>query len=186
MTEYRFYDHAYYTTAEFHADRAAAEHLAEDGHRLRLFISKGLIEATEAKQWIDFGAGNGGLLEITDIPDKRGVDFQPANVADARRRGRPVEHFDFIAADALPYAQVASLTEVLEHLDDPHSLLRRLDCDWLVASVPNNETPDRHWFGHTWGWDVAGFVTLIADAGFEVAAHVQMHNTQHVLARRPQ
>lgn len=184
MTEWRFHPDGYYASAEFHHDREAADHLHEDGHRLRLWLAKGLIEATEASTWLDLGCGNGGLLEITSMPAKRGFDFQPANVADAQANGRPVTYVDFVAEPELPYAEVVSLTEVLEHLDDPHGLLKRVRCRWLVASVPNGETPENHWFGHTWGWDGHGFVELLDTAGFELMVYVQSPGTQTALAAK--
>lgn len=184
MSEWRFDPSGYHSTLEFHEDREVADHVNQPGHQARMFVAKELIERTGATSWIDYGCGNGGLLLIAEIDTKEGFDFQPANVTDAQAKGLPVKYCNFVELDPLPYAEVVSLCEVLEHMDDPHGFLRRVGCRWLVASVPLNETPESHWFGHVWGWDPEGFVTMIIDAGFVVRRWTWTPGTQLVLAER--
>ena len=76
------------------------------------------------------------------------------------------------------------MTEVLEHLDDPHGLLRRVKSDYLVASVPVHET-ETDWDGkHCWVWDVEGFGELLFSNGWTPVETLFSPVSQTVLARR--
>lgn len=171
MTEYRFDTEDFYSSKEFHVDREAADHLHEEGHGARIRTVAGLVNAllqeigTE-KPLIDYGCGNGGLLSLLEGDDLLGLDFCRANVKQAHKLGRPVMFVDFTL---LPYkSEVAVLSEVLEHMVDPHGFLKRLDTKYLVASVPNGETPEQHYPYHLWGWDMEGFQKVLEDAGYEI------------------
>jgi hypothetical protein len=76
--------------------------------------------------------------------------------------------------DSIPAADVYVMTEVLEHLADPHRMVRRVHNRWahLIASSPWTETYDSHDECHAWAWDKEGYAKMIADAGFTV--HAQM------------
>ena len=174
MTEYRFEGQDHVATFEYHEHRALGDHL-HDIHRLRLDWTVKLLEDViqqitgPVDSWIDYGCGQGGLLELAAelIPNGRGFDFMPANVADAEKHGRPVTYLNLAEPVLLPYSQLATATEVLEHLDDPHNFLRRVQADWFVATCPAGDTPERHDDSHLWGWDTEGFEKLFVDSGWE-------------------
>ncbi len=171
MTEYRFDTEEFYSSEEFHVDREAADHLHEDGHGARIRTVAGLVNAlfqeigTE-KSLIDYGCGNGGLLSLLEGDDLLGLDFCRANVNQAVELGRPVVFSNFVETSYR--SDVAVLSEVLEHMVDPHGFLKDLQTTYLVASVPNGETPDSHYPYHLWGWDVEGFQKVLEGAGYEV------------------
>ena len=169
MAEYRFADTDYFATEEFHAEREAADHLHDAGHRERMHVAAGMVNRLVVDHNLttvtDYGCGNGGLLSLVRAPRIVGYDFCPANVEAAKELGRPVEHLDFTTAP-LQEADVAVMSEVLEHMNDPHGFLKRLQCHHLVASVPHGETDEDHYEYHLWGWDAGGFAAMLVGAGF--------------------
>lgn len=187
MTEYRLSQDGFQSTYEFHAERPAVDHLGQAGHVRRLTTVAGLIDGLDPQpsSWIDYGCGAGGLLALVGgITNKRGFDFHLPGVQLGRDRGRPVEYLNFVGASVLPHAELATMTEVLEHLEDPHGFLRRLPCERLIASVPVNETPAEHCEEHVWAWDRAGFAAMLRGAGFEVRSHIDDGSSQYVVAVR--
>ena len=169
VTEYKFTDADYRSTAEFHADREAADHLNQPEHRARLWLVAGLVNDLLYRNGydrhvIDYGCGNGGLISLLHGTKVIGYDFCPANVAAAKAAGRNVEFHNFVEHPVT--CDIAVMTEVLEHMLNPHQFLAALDAPTLVASVPNGETPDRHGDCHVWGWDVPGFSAMLTGAGY--------------------
>lgn len=169
MTEYRFEGAEYFATEQFHEDREAADHLHEPGHMARLWCVAGIVNDIIWRQGhdltiIDYGCGNGGLLSLLHSSNAKGYDFQPANVTQAQQLGRNVEHRDFV--NNPDRSNIAIMTEVLEHMDDPHGFLRNLECNILVASVPLGETPEHHYEYHVWGWDGDGFANMLTANGY--------------------
>jgi SAM-dependent methyltransferase len=81
---------------------------------------------------LDFGCGVGELLAI--LPDgSRGLEYNEATVAYCRSIGLPVSHYDGFAdgwsLSTLSRAhglQSMVISHVLEHLDDPAEVFRRL------------------------------------------------------------
>lgn len=181
MAEYRFADADHFATAEFHADREAADHLNEVGHMARLWCVAGLVNDYSwrfgyDRSIIDYGCGNGGLLSLIHSPNAKGFDFQPANVEAAKALGRHVTFKDFVAEPES--SDLAVMTEVLEHMDDPHGFLKTLDANVLVASVPLGETPDNHYEFHVWGWDPQGFADMLKGSGFQPLTFMPLGMTQ--------
>ena len=180
MPEFKFDGKEFFSTAEFHADRAAADHLHEAGHVPRLYAVAAAVNAlvaTGAVSVIDYGCGSGGLLSLIAAPEKRGYDFQPDNVRFAQELGRPVEFKNFVDAEP-EFSDVAVLSEVLEHMDDPHGFLGKLNCRVLVASVPLGETPQQHYELHRWGWCMDSFREMLKAAGFTSQSGVNVVGTQ--------
>lgn len=71
----------------------------------------------------------------------------------------------------LELAPIAVATEVLEHLVDPHLVLRQLAAagvDALVASSPWTETAGAAYEFHLWAWDEAGYRELLERNGWHV------------------
>lgn len=187
MTEYKFDNAEHFSTAEFHADREAADHLHEAGHMARMWVVAGIVNdllhrVGYDQNVIDYGCGNGGLISLLHARDVVGYDFQPANVTAAQELGRPVIEHDFVTEPG--QSAIAVMTEVLEHMDDPHGFLKELDTTFLVASVPLGETPEHHYEYHVWGWDAEGFAAMLTGAGFTPLGLIPVGGTQVWLARR--
>lgn len=123
----KIYDDAYY--AGEGADPLVDYHyeLARPHDTIRVYEWRGIADAGAAlagagpgTRWLDFGAGNGGLVRY--LRDQRGIDavgFEDGSIAEeAARRGIP-----FVSAtdldEQLGTYDVVSAIEVLEHVVDP-------------------------------------------------------------------
>jgi hypothetical protein len=187
VTEYRFSD-TYYSSQAFHENRESSDHLHEEGHRERILRVASWVNgllATHGQDLyiVDFGCGNGGLLSQLTGTAMSGYDFCLANVKEAQALGRPVAFRNFVA-DPPESCDIAVMSEVLEHMDDPHAFLGGLDTMYLVASVPCGETPESHYEYHLWGWDMEGFAQALYRSGFDVRHHELLGSTQIVVAQR--
>lgn len=203
MTEYRFFegDTAYVSTAAFHADRERAPHLEQGPHQWRLHtaasfvgIAQGLLGHPATVS--DLGCGDGGLLSVLATSDYAlmgawGYDFAPANVAGWAERGVTASALDVFGDDwdGVKLGNIVVMTEVIEHLTDPHGTLRKLRAarvrdvaQYLVCSSPWTETDQSHCGEHAWAWDVEGYIKLLTDAGWTVQRHVTDSMFQVVLA----
>jgi 2-polyprenyl-3-methyl-5-hydroxy-6-metoxy-1,4-benzoquinol methylase len=134
-TDYaRIYDAAYY--AGEGADPLVDYHfeLAEPAKTIRVYEWRGIAKAaaalggaTAGTRWLDFGAGNGGL--VRHLRDEHAIDaigFEDGAIAaEAAGLGVP-----FVTADELDGQlgsyDVVSAIEVLEHVVDPVAELRRM------------------------------------------------------------
>jgi hypothetical protein len=63
---------------------------------------------------------------------------------------------------------MVTLSEVVEHLADPHQFLSTLPGDTLVVSSPSAETDEWHYADHAWAWDLDGYRDLVSNAGWHV------------------
>jgi SAM-dependent methyltransferase len=198
MAEYKLFEGAvpYVSTAEFHADRPRAPHLEQAGHQERLHLAAGLVhraaESCGGASVSDLGCGDGGLLSLVQKDDQVlgawGYDFCPANVAGWRERDVVAQALDVFGADweQVEFGTVVVMTEVLEHLADPHGVLnclRDTGAARLVCSSPWNENPQQHDACHAWAWDLEGYASMIESAGWTIERHQQAGLFQVVLAR---
>src|SRR6185436_14252089 len=132
MTEWRLFDGdtAYVSTAEFHAHRDRAAHLEDPLHRPRLERAAEFVRdaiSMGAQTASDLGCGDGGLLSVIqgDL-EAWGYDFCPANTAGWAERGVSAEFADVFGEDQdrVKFGDLTVVTEVLEHLADPHGAVR--------------------------------------------------------------
>ena len=121
---------------------------------------------------VDIGCGDGSFLKHLGLDWQHawGYDAGFANVAQARNDGLNVREAD-ILTDELEFGDVTVITEVLEHLADPHSFVKSLGGRWLVATSPSVETDQWHYEHHAWAWDIVGYAKMIEDAGWRVIEH---------------
>lgn len=195
MSEWKLFDgdHPHVSTAEFHANRSRAAHLEEDMHRPRLLKSAGYVAEAVALGYTavsDLGCGDGGLLSLlpNDV-DAWGYDFCPANTEGWAERGITATFLDVFGndSDKVQFGQVTCVTEVLEHLADPHDAVEWIaqHSNAIVASSPWGERPGAHDECHAWAFDMDGYRHLIERAGFRVEKHEQVGPFQLVLGLHP-
>ncbi len=92
-----------------------------------------------------------------------------------------------IMTDELELTSVVAISEVMEHLPDPHSLVKRLDVDpvkFVVASSPFLETEADHYEQHLWAWNLEGYKAMFEAAGFQVVKQTTAGVHQALLATR--
>ena len=172
--EWKFFDgDSEFVKAEWYEDRDAAHHLEESTHKDRLVNSSWLVkQAMEmgAKTAVDLGCGDGGLLQLLKNMGIKcwGYDLMPKNIQHAVEiRGVDARYTDF-NSDDIEYGDVAIMTEVLEHMIDPHKIVRELPSKFLVVSSPYNETDQNHYEFHLWAWDKEGYDNLITQGGYTI------------------
>lgn len=160
-------------SAEWHSSRESAHHLDETIHKERLAFSCELVKRAVGmggKSIVDLGCGDGGLLSLlkdVGVP-AWGYDLAPANIEYATNvRGVDARYTDF-NSDDIEYADIAIMTEVLEHMKDPHKVVRDLPSKYLIASSPYNEDDKIHYEFHLWAWDKAGYDNLITQGGYRI------------------
>lgn len=185
-------DVPFVSTFEFHKDRERAPHLEQAVHRGRLEIAASLVRSAAERirtqyggsrivKVVDLGCGDGGLMSLlTADPDLAvvGYDFQPSNVVGWEERGLVAQTFSMNFVDNWHWvidADVYVITECLEHLNDPHEMVRRIANRkaYIVASSPYTEHAGSHDECHAWAWDPAGYEALMTTAGFKIAEHRQ-------------
>jgi hypothetical protein len=90
----------------------------------------------------------------------------------------------FNTRDVPRWGELAVLTEVLEHLADPHGTVEWVarHATWIVASSPRHETADHHGDCHAWAWDEDGYRTLI-EPHFTIIRHEPLDWSQIVVGR---
>lgn len=194
MSEWRLFDGdtPHVSTYEFHEHRERAAHLEQPMHRLRLEAAAALIR-TAARSLpqptvSDLGCGDGGLLHLIQHDVIAwGYDFAPANAAGWAERGVVAEALDVFGADRdrVHLGDIAVCTEVLEHIADPHGIVKWLadNTRFLVASSPRNERPGSASPEHAWAWDEQGYHDLLTGGGWTVLQHQLVGPFQVLLAR---
>jgi len=193
VTEWKLFegDVAPFTDDEFYRDREAAHHMEQEGHRDRLL--KALEYAQYAKQELnckrfsDLGCGDGGLVEEGHARGLHvwGYDMQPLNVKYAQEsRGVDVRLTNFEKDDTIEYGDCSILTEVLEHVSDPHGLVKNLPSRVIIASSPVWETDENHYEFHNYAWDKEGYANLIEQGEYKIIKHEEVWLSQIILGVR--
>jgi 2-polyprenyl-3-methyl-5-hydroxy-6-metoxy-1,4-benzoquinol methylase len=193
MSEWRLFPEGtvpVHTTAAWYAGRERAPHLEQAGHAERLHEAAAQVHAA-AREFFDreptvsdLGAGDGGLLSLLDSDLFKavwGYDLAQENVDGAwRDRGVNVELGDVVEGwcqlagfdqrTRIRFGDISVATEMLEHLVDPHGLVRTVaeHSRVIVASSPWTERPGAAYEFHTWAWDPHGYRAMLEQGGFEV------------------
>jgi hypothetical protein len=195
MTEWKLFDGdvADVSTADFHRDRERARHLEDPGHRGRLDTAAQFISVAVnlgAESLSDLGCGDGGLLSLVQhIIEAWGYDFAPANAKGWPERGVTAQALDVFGADRddVLFGEVTAVTEVLEHLTDPHAAVRWIGehSKFIVASSPWNERPGASDECHAWCFDHTGYRALIELGGYRILQHANVGRFQVILGMQP-
>ena len=175
--EAKLFEEPFPFTAEWYETREHAPHLEQPAHMGRLHKTAELVNFAvdnyNAQSVVDLGCGDGGLLSLLEGKVKAwGYDLMQANVEAAKHRMVVVSFGDFIN-EPIEWGDLTVITECLEHLEDPHSVVKLIASHsrLIVASSPVSETAEWHDPVHAWAWDAEGYGNLIKSAGFEVIAH---------------
>ncbi len=193
MAEWKLFegDVAPFTDDEFYRDREAAHHMEQEGHRDRLL--KAVDYALQAKEMFkcktfsDLGCGDGGLVQEAHRAGLNiwGYDMQPDNVRYAKMVRKVNVNLTNFEKDAnIRYGDCSIITEVLEHVSDPHGLVKNLPSNVIIASSPYGETGDAHYEFHNWAWDLKGYAVLIEQGGYEIIRHETIWLNQIILGVR--
>jgi 2-polyprenyl-3-methyl-5-hydroxy-6-metoxy-1,4-benzoquinol methylase len=170
------------STFEFHEHRERAPHLEQGAHRPRLEAAARFVRTyANSTTWkhlrvTDLGCGDGGLLQLLNQPDidAIGYDFQPANAVGWIQRGVKACACDFTDLgewhNVIRKADLYVMSEVLEHLEDPRTMVRRVADRGaaLVASSPYHEHEGSIDACHNWAWDVPGYIAMLESSGMVV------------------
>ena len=162
----------------------AAESDPAQAFRFHL-VRRYLADLGQGSRLLDLGCGTGGLLEYLDSEDLNfdatGLELSAAGVARATER-LPDARFiqcDLLAPEPpdlelLGWAEQATCSEVLEHLDNPKLFLERArpllrPGARLVVTVPAGPmSAYDHYIGHRRHYDPMSLRLLLESAGFEV------------------
>lgn len=190
MAEWKLFegDVAPFTDDDFYRDREAAHHMEQDGHRDRLLLALDYAEQARdefgCQTFSDLGCGDGGFVQHAGRRGLKawGYDMQPLNVQHAQKvRKVDVRFTNFEQDDEIVYGDCSILTEVLEHVSDPHSIVRNLPSRVIIASSPRWETPEHYYEFHNWAWDDEGYADLIKSGGFRIVRHELVWDSQIIL-----
>lgn len=210
MTEHRLFDPAdppEWLDPEWWRDRPHCDHLGSPtgAHRARLEAARDLAwkaalnyAAYQGKPYVvDLGAGDGALLSL--LPESLrdtsyGYDAIKADVRYAVCEREVEVHLRNVRRAletepmTLPLGPVVVLTEVMEHMADPHGFLRLLaarpEVRYVVASSPHSETPEQHEWNHAWAWDCRGYLAMFRAAGFKGVEYQEVEWSQLWLFER--
>src|SRR5690242_20241070 len=115
----------------------------------------------------DLGCGDGGLLQVLGQDPNLaalGTDIAQAHRSGLAERGvsaEAIDVFNNLENPAIQLGDIVVMTEVLEHLADPHGVLRWLgsrdEAEYIVCSSPWPETLHQHDECHAWAWDLQGY-----------------------------
>lgn len=192
MAEWKLFegDVAPFTDEAFYAERIAAHHLEEYGHadRLRKAVEYALQARDEfgCRTFSDLGCGDGGWLQLARQNGLTawGYDMQPSNIVYAQNIRVVDAQLTNFEAGTVEYGDCSVLTEVLEHVSDPHGIVQNLPSNVIIASSPYHETGEAHYEFHNWAWDEEGYANLIRSGGYDIIKHENVWLNQVILGVR--
>lgn len=173
MAEYRLQETDYPSTFEYHEHRERAPHLEQTWQNGRMYAAAKMIRKIAPKSVVDLGCGDGGLLSLISFIPSWGYDFCPANAEGWKERGVTAEFADVFNTDFEPkWGELTIVTEVLEHLKDPHGVVEWIarNSKYIVASSPKDERPGDVCDSHLWAWDWEGYEALL-EPHFTILEH---------------
>lgn len=120
----------------------------------------------------DLGCGDGSMMRRLNLNMGQrawGYELGAGDVAHAQKNGLDVRQIDIVQDwGEIDYGHIIIASEVLEHLDEPVTFLRRLPQRTLIASSPSRETGEWHNRIHRWAWDLDGYRDVLSQGGWRV------------------
>lgn len=189
MTEWRLQETDFPSTFEYHEHRERVPHLEQGWHSNRLYAAAKMVRKSNPATVVDLGCGDGGLLQVIKSQGFScwGYDFQPSNSEGWKQRNVMAYALDIFNTDfeGVKWGDTAVMTEVLEHLDDPHAAVHDVarHVKYLVASSPADERPgDSICDSHLWAWDWEGYEDLLSPH-FLIMEHKKVDWSQLILGK---
>ncbi len=157
------------------ADELAAEYghpfdvTDHAGHRLRLEIMGGLVRMlTDHKPQSHTLGADLACGKSAGVSHYLPITWHLGDITPGWEYTGPIEE----TIHQIPHVDVMVMGELIEHLDDPESVLRvaRQKADALVVSTPINEgfSPfDDENPQHYWGWDQLAVSSMLTDTGWK-------------------
>jgi hypothetical protein len=112
-------------------------------------------DASRSETVADLSCGDGAILNGSTHPWREKI------LGDYTTTG-PIEE----AIRDIPHVDMFVLSETLEHMQDPDTLLRqiRVKADHLLLTTPNGEYNDQN-PQHYWGWDTYAIEDMLHQSG---------------------
>jgi SAM-dependent methyltransferase len=139
-------------------------------HHLRvdstIVLARWLSAMKGVRTAADLSCGNGAILDAIPAEKKYYGDFAPG--------------YDFTGPleetlDQIPNVDLYICSETIEHLDDPDKVLAQIrqKAKMMVLSTPIGEDDDNN-PEHYWGWDMAAVGEMLAAAGWQRGADMEV------------
>ena len=158
-------------------------------HELRLLTTAGAIAWLEPRSVADPACGDASieieLLRLRNLDQLYLGDISAPQIEYNQRAAelnhgrthvthRVCDAIDFL--DGLVFVDVVVLTEILEHVEDPESILRaaRGKASHLVASSPLGEKPEHNNHEHVWSWDKDDYRAMLVSTGWRPIAYQEL------------
>ena len=177
MTEWKLFDKEPPETEQYLAERCRMGLRMQPGFMQRARMVVDLVKLSIIvggyTSVTDLGCGDGELLTMMppeNVAKSWGYELGKSDVQYGIRRGLDVRQANIVTGSCrLEYGEIVVISEVLEHLADPRSLLKSLpDLRLVIASSPSLETAEWHNESHAWAWDLDGYRDLFKDCGYNV------------------
>lgn len=156
-------------------------------HELRLLTTAGAIAWLEPRTVADPACGDASiemaLLRLTNVDRLFLGDISRPQIEYISRAAEltkvPTEFFAGEALafmDTLTFVDVMVLTEILEHVEDPESILRaaRGKASHLVASSPRDEVVGQNNHEHVWSWGKDDYRAMLVSTGWKPIAYQEL------------
>jgi predicted TPR repeat methyltransferase len=195
--EYKFFDTPKCHDSAFYNKRKAADHIYQVGSALRIYLAASYAMHTiqfnpKIKTVGDFGCGTGGMILTlnslcnTFIPDRElkfyGYDLMPENIKVAKSRNLDANLLDFVNDKRRVWPDLLIMSEVIEHLIDPHSFVASIPAGtFCVFSVPSADDDKGHDPTHLWSWTETSFRDFCESRGVAVQRWDKMKEIHHVI-----
>lgn len=174
------------TTEAWYKAKEAKHHIDEGGgSSMRIYLLVGALFHLfkffpDTRSILDLGCGDGGLINLLadNFPDRkyRGIDINPDNIKFAQSRilklfeVHPSVDIEVRTGNLITEsgfsADVVILGDVLEHLHDPDSVLKKVHAKYVAISTPWNEPTKPNEVEHIWSWDRIGLENMVKAARY--------------------
>jgi hypothetical protein len=120
----------------------------------------------------DLSAGDARIIRGLGLPD---ASLFIGDYAPGYQFWGPIEE----TINEIPDVKIFILSETLEHLDDPVSVLKqiRAKTDYIVVTTPHAKWDDNN-PEHYWAWDGDGVTGLLEESGF-ITKHFEVLPLAH-------
>lgn len=158
-------------------------------HEARALVTGAIAAWTKPETVLDPACGDASIVRaLRGLHPLRSVHLSDISAPQMEELQQdPWPEASYLTGDALSIVNALDtfdliiLTEILEHLDDPESLLlaARRHASTLVASSPLGEH-DFHSHEHVWGWDREGYQEMLESTGWTPTSYMELDFTDPI------